>query len=150
MMTTNINSRDEKVIRSIFLYYDTNNDDVLKFDEFKKLSSDLGFDLYEPQFEYINEDENGIITYDEFKEWWLRGDKLKILMEENIERVYYANDVYKKGIDEYKVLNYENFSKMIEKYYHCTISEEEFKQYNKNGDNRLEFNEFLDWLRWIN
>jgi len=115
MMTANIDTKDDKVIRSIFLYYDTKHDNVLTFDEFKKLCSDLGFDLYDVQFDYINETENGKITYDEFKEWWLRGDKLKILMEENINNVFYAHDVYKKGLEEYKVLNFENFNKLIEK-----------------------------------
>jgi len=151
-MTTalNINSKDDKIIRSIFLYYDTNHDEVLTFYEFKKLCNDLGYDLYDVQFKYINKDINDTITYNEFKEWWLQDDKLKILFEENVEKVYYAYNVYKKGIDEYKILDYVNFNKMIDKYYHCSISEEEFNQYNKNGDNVLEFNEFLNWLRWIN
>lgn len=148
-MTTNIDSKDDKIIRSIFIYYDKDHDNVLSFNEFKKLCSDLGFDLYDFQFDYVDTREDKQISYDEFKDWWLRGDKLKILMEDNVDKVYYAHNVYKQGIEEYKILDYENFNKLIDKCYNCSISEDEFKQYNKNNDNVLEFNEFLNWLRWF-
>lgn len=149
MVVLSGDSKDDKVIRSIFVYYDKDNDNVLEFSEFKKLCGDLGFDLYDSQFKYIDQEENNKISYDEFKEWWLRDDKFKILSEENFDKVYYAHDVYKKGLDEFKVLSFENFNKVIDKYYGCSIGEEEFKKYDKNNDGHLEFNEFLNWLKWI-
>lgn len=141
------NTKDEKIIKSIFVYYDKNIDNFLTFNEFKQLCNDLGFDLYDFQFKYI--EENNLISYNEFKEWWLKEDKFKVLSDENFDKVYYAHDVYKKGIDEFGILTFDNFNKVINKYYGCSISEEEFNTYNKNHNNKMEFNEFLDWLRWI-
>ena len=100
-MTSNVNTKDDKVIRSIFLYYDIDGDNYLVFDEFKKLCSNLGFSLYDFQFDYINSDGDNKISYDEFKEWWLKDDKFKILSDENADNVYYAHDIYKKAIEEY-------------------------------------------------
>ncbi|QKF94858.1 EF-hand domain-containing protein [Fadolivirus algeromassiliense] len=148
-MTSVIYAKDEKVIRSIFIHYDKDNDNKLTFNEFKELCKDLGFELYDFQFEYLDTSEEGTVSYEEFKSWWIDEDKLNILLEKNIDNINYAHDMYKKGIEEYKVLNYENFSKMIDKYYESTITEDEFKKYNLNGNGILEFNEFLKWLRWI-
>lgn len=148
-MTSLLHTKDDLVIRSIFVHYDRDNDNALTFNEFKELCADLGFEVQKFQFSYVTSNDNNKITYNEFREWWRKEDKLKILLEENVDNVYYAYDMYIKGIQEYKVLNYENFNKFLEKYYNCTISIDEFKQYNKNGNNNMEFNEFLDWLKWI-
>jgi Ca2+-binding EF-hand superfamily protein len=148
-MTSIVNAKEDKVIRSIFIYYDTDGDNYLVFDEFKKLCSNLGFDLQDFQFDYINGDGDNKISYDEFKEWWLKDDKLNVLSDENADNMYYAYDIYKKSIEEYGVLNYKNFNEMIKKYYDCTITKSEFDKYNKNKNDGLEFSEFSDWLNWI-
>jgi Ca2+-binding EF-hand superfamily protein len=148
-MTSIVNAKDDRVIRSIFICYDTNDDNYLAFDEFKKLCSNLGFDLQDFQFDYINGDGDNKISYDEFKKWWLKDDKFNILSDENADNMYYAHDIYKKAIEEYGVLNYKNFNEMIKKYYDCSITKSEFETYNKNKNNCLDFHEFLDWLNWI-
>lgn len=149
IMATYTHTKDDKIIRSIFIHYDIDGDNSLTFPEFTILCADIGYDLYDFQFAYIDYKENNKISYDEFKEWWLNDDKFKILSYENIDKMYYAYDIYKKGLDEYKVLTFDNFNKMINKYYNCSIDENEFKQYDITGDNHLEFHEFLNWLRWF-
>lgn len=143
------NTKYDKVIRSIFIYYDKDNDNNLTFNEFKTLCNDLGFDLYESQFKYVDNDENSQISYSDFKEWWLKDDKFKILSYDNFDKLNYAHDSYTKGLNEFKELTFDNFNKMINKYYNCSINENEFNIYNKNGDKCMQFNEFLNWLRWL-
>ena len=148
-MTSVVNAKDDRVIKSIFMCYDKDNDNYLVFDEFKALCSNLGFDLYDFQFDYIDSDETHKISYDEFKIWWLNDNKFEILSDKNIDNMYYAHDIYKKAIEEYGVLNYNNFNEMIKKYYDSEITKNDFEELNKNKNSHLEYNEFLDWLGWI-
>lgn len=148
-MTGLLNVKEDRVIRSMFIYYDKDKDDMLNFDEFKSLCSDMGYALYDFQFIYINNKKNNKISYHEFKDWWIKDDKINVLLDENIDHVYCAHEMYKKNLVEFKELNYENFNDMTKTYYGYSTTKEEFKKYNKSGNGKLTFSEFLDWLEWI-
>jgi Ca2+-binding EF-hand superfamily protein len=147
-MTSSIDSHEEKVINSIFNYYNKKGTKYLDYDEFSKLCSDYGLDLYEPHFIYIDEDGDNRLTYNEFKNWWLNKDKLRIFIND-IDTIFYAYDLYEKCKKKYGELTYENFSNYILKEYSLKITDDEYRRLDKNSDNKLNFHEFCSWLKWF-
>lgn len=148
-MTSLLDAKSDLVIKSLFAYYDKDNDDKLQFDEFRNLCDDLGFRLHDFQFNYINVKENNKMSYDEFKNWWIDEDKFKLMKEENMDNMFCAYEIYLECLQEYKTLNHENFNKMTKKYYGIETTKDEYMRYNRSGNNRMNFKEFMDWLDWI-
>ena len=148
-MTSIVNTSDNKIVHSIFSYYDKDKDNYLNFEEFESLCDGLGFSLYDCQFAYIDTDKDKKISYQEFQVWWLSKNKFKILAEENIDIIFYTFDIYKKSRDNNGDVTFDNLSKFFKNNYGTIITKEQFQTIDKDKDGRLNFFEFCSWLNWF-
>jgi hypothetical protein len=93
-MASIINSDNETAIDSIFNYYSLTKS-YLDCDDFNRLCSNLGIHMYNAHFAYVNVSCDGNISYDEFKNWWIRKDKLKCFDDEHTDNFIEAYKLYK-------------------------------------------------------
>eukprot|EP01006_Ploeotia_vitrea_P039414 TRINITY_DN66349_c4_g1_i2.p2 TRINITY_DN66349_c4_g1~~TRINITY_DN66349_c4_g1_i2.p2 ORF type:complete len:106 (-),score=57.82 TRINITY_DN66349_c4_g1_i2:27-344(-) len=98
----------------------------------------------------IDKDNDGDITFDEFFAWWSKADKLK-----RVDGSHYA--VMTKALEYFKRYDKDNNGYLdIDEWRHVMkdigmeqYTESGLKGLDKTGDGRIEFDEFLTWLGWL-
>mmetsp|Transcript_5980 Transcript_5980/g.6524 ORF Transcript_5980/g.6524 Transcript_5980/m.6524 type:complete len:158 (-) Transcript_5980:100-573(-) len=150
-------TQNKVVIKSHFKKYDTDGSNEISWKEFCSLCYDLGMYVNEVQAQAImrtmDKDHNSSVQFDEFLKWWQTTDKFKMLDFEANPQILKAIEYFqqydtdrtgKLGIEEYKKLCFSLGQ---------TFKSEQFykdglKALDKNGDGQIDFNEFMDWLKW--
>ena len=143
-ITSRLNDCEVKDIKNIFKEFDINNDGMINLEEFKegliKLNVETAaFDI-ENIFKEIDTDKNGVIDYTEFLTAAI--EENKILREKRLYEAFEKFDVDNTGkIDKNDILNVLK----LERDFDGKI-EEMIREIDKNGDNAIDYREFLDFM----
>lgn len=73
-MPTPLTEERVEEIREIFVHFDKNGDGVIQKSEFAKLLEALGAEMSADEIDAglraLDENQNGLIDFDEFLDWW--------------------------------------------------------------------------------
>lgn len=141
-MTSVIYSNQIPVIQSIFKKYSSTNE--LNREQVYQMVNDLGLDNYEELFLMMDKDENNLISFNEFYEWWLKKDKLK---DKKLTILHNAYNFFENYAEDDKI-SFIKFKTLIKDLYGRNGTIEEFNSLDKNNNHSISFYEFLDWLKW--
>ncbi len=143
-ITSRLNDCEVKDIKNIFKEFDINNDGMINLEEFKqgliKLNVETAaFDI-ENIFKEIDTDKNGVIDYTEFLTAAI--EENKILREKRLYEAFEKFDVDNTGkIDKNDILNVLKLERDLD-----GKIEEMIREIDKNGDNAIDYREFLDFM----
>lgn len=71
---TNIHSQSDDELKELFRQFDTDSNELLDADEFRKMLQSLGHEsvpeVLDLEFASIDTDGDGGVTFEEFANWW--------------------------------------------------------------------------------
>ncbi|XP_066916605.1 uncharacterized protein [Clytia hemisphaerica] len=165
MSVAQVNSYFDKeapliVLKSLFDKYDLDLNGKLDSEEFKiLLKDDLGLSLeqYEAYKYLLDQDGDGLISFDEFVIWMKSGDKFKAVSDK--ARYHYL----KKAVDMFKQYDLDRDGSIDSKefdllYYDIVPNKEKHTnvlrrksmfEVDLDHDGRVSFQEFMRWLHWV-
>jgi len=144
-------------VKSIFQKYDQDNSGTITWKEFSHLVYDLGYRMDETEVEAVvrnlDSHHRGTLTFDDFYAWYSDNQRFQRLDLHNNQTMLEAVQYFRKydtdnsgkiGLDEYKRLcnDLGQFMATDKDYSKGLI------ELDKNKDGLIDFNEFVDWLRW--
>jgi len=147
------------VLRSLFLKYDTDNSNSIDKRELFELCYDLGYFMDDLELtavmNQLDVDNSGDVQFEEFEKWWQDNDKFRLFkggadshkLQEAI-RLFKSVDSDRNG-----TLDLEEYKKLCEQLGQVGLPPERYqaglKELDTDGDGKISFNEFLNWLNWF-
>lgn len=142
------------VVQSLFRKYDTDNSGRLqKLELMTLLKDDLGMDSKQAEavMMLVDKDGSGAVSFEEFFQWLREGEGLKNV--DNSTRYYYirkAVDLFKKyDKDASGTIEPNELKELLKSVGYTGSVESALKVLDKDGNNKVSFPEFLDWLNWL-
>ena len=145
----------EMTLYSLFTKYDENNDGQLNEKELMNLlCNEMGLTLDEVEiYSYLlDKDGNGLISFDEFKEWYNSDEELKTVRDNSrYQIIKNAIELFKKfDVDQSYALDREELQKVILEFGGDPKSvDEALRQLDADNNGKISFQEFLKWLNWV-
>ena len=142
-------------LRSLFSKYDTDLNGYLDKNElYKLLKEDLGMteEQAEMYHHLLDKDADGQVSFDEFQRWFLSGEKFQSI--NNRTRYQYlrkAIEMFKKyDVDNNLAIDKKEFKKLFQESGGKGNKTEKraMKELDTDKNNKVSFQEFLDWLNW--
>ncbi|XP_002167840.3 uncharacterized calcium-binding protein B0563.7 [Hydra vulgaris] len=143
------------VLKSLFLKYDSDRNNYLNRDELKALFiEDLGFstEQCEVYVFLLDKDGNNKISFEEFVSWLRSSEHFKnISNKPRYQRLKKAVEMFKKfDVDNNQSLDRDEFKRLF-----TSLNGDPPKldaalaELDRDGNNRISFEEFLRWLNWV-
>ena len=143
------------VLKSLFLKYDKDGSGKLNHQELSALfRDDLGLTREQADAYSLLLDRDGSsnVSFEEFKSWLNSGEKLQNINDKSrYHRLRQAVDLFRKyDTDDSQALDRNEFSKLF-----IDLGEKKqnlegaLKELDRDGNERISFQEFLKWLNWI-
>merc|ERR1719233_1508362 len=140
------------VAKSIFKFFDSNNDGSLNKTEWHEFLKSYGMEDYEKEFgALVDADGNGKICWQKFKNWIRRtnyflndgsrksGTRFEVLVA--LSNKFESYDKNKKGY-----ITIEDFIAVKNEWHYPTDTETFFKLVDKDGNNKITFNEYYHFF----
>jgi calcium-binding protein CML len=143
----------EVVVQSLFRKYDTDGSGRLQSAELMKLLNDLGMDPKQAEtvMMLVDKDGSGTVSFEEFFQWLREGEGLRNV--DDSTRYYYlrkAVDLFKKyDKDASGTIEPNELEELLKSIGYTGSMESALKTLDKDGNNKISFSEFLQWLNWI-
>lgn len=136
-----------QLIHSIFNKYDTDNNGKLELDELVSLLYDIGLCVKpEVAMKLLDLNDDGTITFDEFYNWWNQRDRFRYFKKEHLQELYECFEMFKyydRGSKGY--ISYDDYRNVCRDIFQHP-SKSHMALIDKNNDNKIQFNEFVDWI----
>lgn len=145
----------EVVIRSLFRKYDVDENQRLGKSELLKLfQADLGMDEKQSETYYmlLDRDGSGSVNLEEFIQWLRSEDRFQNIDNHSRYHIILKAVEYFKKFDKdgNGVIEKDEFKDLMDS---CGVDRSHYgdalKALDKNGDGKISFTEFLDWLHWL-
>lgn len=142
------------VVQSLFRKYDTDDSGRLQKRELMTLlKDDLGMDSKQAEavMMMVDKDGSGAISFEEFFQWLREGEGLQNV--DNSTRYYYI----RKAVDLFKTYDKDasgtiepnELKELLKSVGYTGSVKEALKVLDKDGNNKVSFPEFLQWLNWL-
>eukprot|EP00056_Hartaetosiga_gracilis_P020164 m.17914 g.17914 ORF g.17914 m.17914 type:complete len:160 (+) comp8213_c1_seq1:78-557(+) len=148
----------------IFELYDDNNSGTIEAVELKNIAAQMGYPMTDEDIEksmkVLDVNDDGVITYEEFKKWWQQKNKFGVLEEERekLERAdhweqwlssakkhFHYFDKDKSGY--IRAHEFEDLYNNLQKSYNLGTVEEARDELDANSDGVISLQEYIHWLK---
>jgi len=147
----------QMAVKSIFQKYDEDKSGTISWKEFSHIVYDLGYRMDETDIEAVirelDSHHSGVLSFDDFYAWYTDNKRFQRLDLQNDPKMLDAVQYFRRydtdnsgkiGLDEYKQLCIDLGQILkTDKDYATGLA-----ALDKNRDGVIDFNEFVDWLRW--
>lgn len=143
------------VLKSLFLKYDKDGNGQLSKTELEVLfKNDLGFNKEQSEAYalLLDKDGNGEVSFEEFNSWLKSGEKFQNINDKSrYHRLKKAVDLFKKfDVDNSQALDRDEFKKLFKEVGGKPNKlDAALAELDRDGNNKISFQEFLRWLNWI-
>ncbi len=154
-----LTDEDIDVLRAVFNKYDKDRNNNLSLQQFVLLLSRLGrhvkelrgveFQEARAAFALMDRDSDGLLSFDEFCNWWVSKNKYNYFTGETsnlLRKAYRLYTSYTK--DQNRKMTYNQFENMMDEL-GISHTEFDFDVLDNNNDGLLSFEEFCKWLNWF-
>eukprot|EP01080_Neovahlkampfia_damariscottae_P006942 gene6942-11105_t len=164
-----MDSNNKVYVHSLFKKYDNDGSNQISTKEISTLFNDLGFELETDSKNYlissIDQDNTGIVSFDEFYAWWSDKNKYKLveLAESSPDLCGYAitlfqyydqdksknisHSEFKQMFNDFKNSQYDILKKVVEKDGNKNV-EDVIKKIDSDNSGNINIFEFVSWLHW--
>eukprot|EP00055_Hartaetosiga_balthica_P005380 m.15684 g.15684 ORF g.15684 m.15684 type:complete len:161 (-) comp4508_c0_seq1:111-593(-) len=148
----------------IFEYFDKNKSGTIDVSELKMIAEEMGCPLkdedVEKSLQMIDKNHDGMVSYDEFQQWWQKRDRFSVLQEE-LEKQDRADHLeqWLEGVTQHfnffdkdksgfiHAHEFEALYNNLKQSYNLGSMEEARAMLDENNDGVISLQEYLRWLR---
>lgn len=154
-----MDDKELEFLKKVFNKFDTKKTGSLTAEEYTKFVKTLSKQIptlesdnqiCEAIFASLDRDHNGVLSFDEIKQWWISHDKFKNFIGKRAELMKKARGLFLKysGTTVKKGMNFDEFEKLLSDH-KINHDESTFDMIDKDEDGLISFKEFMDWLNWV-
>jgi Ca2+-binding EF-hand superfamily protein len=155
----NVETKEIEFLKKVFKKFDANNTGHLSADQYTKFVKTLSKQIPELEidaqiceaiFASLDKDRNGVLSFEEIRQWWVTHDKFKNFIGKRAELMKKARALFLKysGTNVKKGMNFSEFEKLLMDH-KINHDESAFDLIDKDEDGLISFNEFIEWLNWV-
>lgn len=153
--------REKVILNKIFHKYDTDRDGFLLVSDFIRLLLNLSRHVKELKgqpiilianalFSIIDDDEDGKLSFEEFRKWWNSHDKYKSFCSDKADQLLTAYKLFNNFTKESSnKLTHSDLCSLMEELGFEDFDDLFFDDLDVDNDGKVSFEEFCDWLNWF-